>query len=196
MGTNASKKIIRVVLLLLSTTLFSAQADAACDEPISLYELSNLVDDVRSTYFKHIARHNITMESFNSSEAFFQTQPVVGTLLGNVYFRKYKLQYNPRIFFCPPSRKAIHAILVHEFEHINDYYESSAVELLGFATRYKVFSKFRKNYERETDKKACAKGQAEGLIEYREWIYDKLTPKQLESKKAQYLTPEELRKYL
>jgi hypothetical protein len=185
------------ILVVMSLGLYARahQDFEECSKPLDLFELSKIIDAVRSTYFKQIAKHNIVIEKFNSADSFFQTQPVVSSLFDNLYFRKYKIQYNPQLFSCPPSRKAIVAILVHEFEHINDYFESSAFKLLTFSSKYVISSNFSTKYERATDLKACKKGQAEGLKEYREWLYQQLNEKQIALKRKKYMTPEELENY-
>lgn len=200
MDTNTKQKINSFIFCLLALSLFTTPAKASdkaeCGDRLTLFELTKMVNYTRSTYFKQISANNIQLESFNSSEVYFQTQPVIKSLIGNTFFRKYKLQYNPKVFSCPPSRKAIQAILVHEFEHINDYFKSSVKELINFGIKYALLPNYKAKYERATDVKACKKGFAQGLIEYREWIYTQLTPKQLKKKQEIYLTPEELRDYL
>lgn len=169
-----------------------------CDKPLTLHELSQEVEMIRRKFFNHIMKHNIVLESFQSEKNYFQTKPIISSLFRNTFFKKYRLQYNPNIFSCPPSRKALTAILVHEFEHINDYYHASKQKLAYFAGKYYFSRKFKSRYERETDLKACAKGRVyiEGLIEYREWIYERLTSRELSKKKRNYFTPDELRKML
>jgi len=88
--------------------------------------------------------------------------------------------------------ESIEAILVHEFEHIKDYDSMSSVKIGEMGSKYALSKKFRSKYERQTDVKALRKGLGAGLIGYRNWIYEKLSPKQLLLKKRYYLTPEEI----
>ncbi len=169
-------------------------AAADCHPAISLYDLREIAEEVRQTYFSQIPKYSIELHRFESEDIFLQTAPVISSLVNDRYFRKYKLQYNPRLLACPPSRDALIAILVHEFEHIKDYHEFTLGQLSNLLVKYVTSKKFVSNYERSTDVKACKKGQARGLKEYRLWQKQFLNPKQLATKRRNYLTPEELTK--
>lgn len=89
--------------------------------------------------------------------------------------------------------EALEAIMVHELEHVVDYTGWSSARLIKHGAKYSLSMKQKINYERATDNKVLAKGLHEGLAQYREWIYQWLTPKELLSKRRIYLTPEEIR---
>jgi hypothetical protein len=90
---------------------------------------------------------------------------------------------------CSPGGAVLEAILIHELEHIVDYTQMRSAQILFFGLRYVTDRKFRTRYERQTDLKALKHKVHGGLMTYREWIYQWLTPKQLARKKQYYLSP-------
>lgn len=77
----------------------------------------------------------------------------------------------------PPA--GLTAILVHKIQHVSDYLKMSSVEMVAFGARYASDKKFHTKYERETDTKTLIKGFGPGLIEFRLWVYQWLSPKEL-----------------
>lgn len=150
------------------------------------------MNEIRHEFYSEFDSLNITVREFNSEAYFLQAKVDVKTLFKAKVKRKYYIEINPKIYDCAPSPAALKAILIHELEHINDYNEMSSAQISELGVKYAASKKYRAAYERATDVKVLVKGQAQGLIEYRHWIYAKLSPRELELKKFYYLTPEEI----
>jgi hypothetical protein len=102
----------------------------------------------------------------------------------------YIILVNPQFFVKNAPENGIRSILAHELAHVLYYAERSRFELLGLI---KLSSKdFAQKFERGADLEAMARGYGEGLIEYRKWLYQNIPPKNLEEKKRNYFSPEEI----
>ncbi len=183
------KSLFFIVLTLMSHSLVLAYE---CTSPIPKEKLSLLVKEAQETYFPELNSAPLKIKFFKSSAYYLQSQPILKTLTKNRTKREYSVQINTKLLACPPSEEALKAILVHELEHIKDYTKMSSAQIAGLGIKMTISRKFRTKYERATDEKALYKGLGQGLIEYRKWIYKKLTPKQLLKKKRFYYTPEEI----
>ncbi len=185
-------------LILFSIFIFNSvwAAGAVCHLSITSDEFKDLVDRTRQHYFPELSGLNISIREFNSDAYYLQAKPNYKSLFKKKHFRKYYVEINTRLLSCPPSMESIEAILVHEFEHIKDYNTMSSVKIGEMGSKYALSKKFRSKYERQTDVKALEKGLGAGLIGYRNWIYAKLSPKQLLLKKRYYLTPEEIESWI
>ena len=51
---------------------------------------------------------------------------------------------------------------------------------------------FTAKFERKADLEAIARGYGEGLKQFREWLYQNVPQKELEEKKRDYFSPEEI----
>ena len=183
-----------VFLILFFSLSLQAQTPevAFCPRQISRAEMATMVFQVKDKYFPELAAVDVSIKEFDSDNYFLQAQPQVGSLLNKKEKRKYFVILNPKLYDCSPSQAALEAILVHEFEHIMDYESDSSVQIIGSAIHYVLGKKYRANYERSTDLKAIKKGFAAGLIEYRQWLYLRLSEKALKLKLHYYLNPEEI----
>ena len=190
---------MRFVALLMALA-FYMQANLTlageCSAPLSMIKFKNILREVRSEKFPQLKNIRIIVTTFESDAYYLQAQPKTTTLLGNYASREYEVQLNLKLLDCPPSENALKSILVHEIEHIVDYTNWSNLEIIEHGIHYSIDRTFRKEYERATDLKAMKRGAANGLIEYREWLYQRLTPKQLSTKKYYYYTPEEILEWL
>lgn len=183
------RSLILSIVILFSIPL---RAEVHCYPKISREEFEKLVQVVKEDYFPKLENIPISVATFSSNAYFLQAQPVIKTLVKKRQSRQYKVQLNTKLLDCPPSQKALEAILVHELEHILDYTNWSSKRIAAHGVRYTLSSEMRASYERATDQKVLFKGLHQGLIEYREWVYQWLTPKELSAKKRIYLTPEEI----
>lgn len=183
-------KLLIIWLILLSH--FSAKAEVSCFPPIGREDFETLVKEVKESHFPELKNIQIGVSTFTSDAYFLQAQPVIKTLPKKRHNRHYSVQLNTKLLDCPPSPEALEAILVHEFEHILDYTVWSSLKIIGHGMRYALSCGVKASYERATDRKVLTKGLHEGLIEYRKWVYQWLTPKEMIKKKAIYLTPEEI----
>jgi hypothetical protein len=179
--------------LLLSCRTLLAQS---CAGKIGFDEFSQLVKQVQSRHFPQIPLESVVVTTFEAEDYFLQAQPSVRTLIKNPEKRSYEIQLNLRLLTCSPGEEALEAILVHEFEHVMDYTQWSSAKILKHGLRYIRSDSFRARYERETDEKTLRRGLGQGLKQYREWIYQWLTPEQLETKKRFYYSPEEIQEWM
>jgi predicted SprT family Zn-dependent metalloprotease len=175
--------------LLLS---LSVNASQICAPKISLNQFTYLLKKTVNQYFPELVNESIEVSSFRSDAYFLQAQPVVKTIAGKRGNRKYHVQLNLKLLDCPPSEESLQAILVHELEHIKDYTEWSSAKLIKHGMHYSTSLMFRAKYERATDAKVLEKGLNSGLAGYRVWVYQWLSPKELQRKRYIYLTPEEI----
>lgn len=175
--------------LLLS---ISANAAQICAPKMSVEHFTNLLEKTIEQFFPELANESIGVSTFRSDAYFLQAQPVVKTLAGKRGKRRYNVQLNLKLLDCPPSEESLQAILVHELEHVKDYTAWSSAKIAKHGIHYSTSLKFRAKYERSTDAKVLVKGLNIGLAGYRVWVYQWLSPKELEHKRYIYLTPEEI----
>lgn len=180
-----------ILLALFSRDLFS-QVAPVCDPPMSRENFEALVYQVQDHFFPELRETKLEVDTFRSEAYFLQAQPVVMSLLGNRSQRRYNVQLNLKLLECPPSILALEAILVHELEHVVDYLPMSTPKVATHGLRYLLNKKFKRTYERSTDCKVLERGLHQGLADYRRWVYQWLSPRELITKRKIYLTPEEI----
>lgn len=183
-----------------SSTLATASPAECGNAPggpaITTRELDDRVQEIRRADYPELSRATVQVTEFESDDSFLQAQPARRSLFDDPSERIYEIQVNPRLLECPPTSEALNAILHHEFEHLVEYTEWSGTRIIAHGLRYLVSESFRIDYERATDLKTLKKGFASGLIDYRNWLYPRLTPSQLEVKRRTYYTPEEISQWL
>lgn len=167
-----------------------------CYPAITSSEFAEMVTRTKFLHMPNLVEANIAIREFESDAYYLQAKPDIKSLLSKKQDRKYFVEVNPKLYSCPPSMDALEAILVHELEHVVDYENMSALEITRFGVRYGTSKKFRAKYERATDEKVLKKSLGLGLIGYREWIYSKLSPKEILVKKRYYYTPEEIDEWI
>lgn len=172
----------------------SVSASAECLPPVSRSELSNLITEVKRESFPELLGLKIPLVDYKSKNYFFQASLSKKALLSGK--KRYFLEVNPLLLSCPPSTEGLRAIIAHELAHFRDYETLSVTGLTKLGAHYLASQKFRRNYERQTDMAALDLGHGPGLIEYRLWLYEKLSPKSLARKKRIYLTPEEIKEQM
>ncbi len=169
----------------------SFQAEGTC-RSVSMDELTANIEQLKELYYPSLKHINLQVRNFKSKNYYLKTNINVGTLLNKPAKRLYYIEINPKMLECAPTEKAMDAILVHELKHIEDMVQMKTGALLGFLFNYGTNKKFIVDYERATDEKPLELGLAEGLKEYRNWIYSLLNEKGLAEKRKIYYTPEEI----
>lgn len=114
--------------------------------------------------------------------------------MGRVILGKnhYKIGVNPLVFEKEIPRDALKGVLAHELVHTEDYVSGSTLgTILPIGVKL-LNKKSKRQYERKTDLKVILKGLYNELLAYKKWQYPLLSPKDLEKKKLEYLTPEEI----
>ena len=79
---------------------------------------------------------------------------------------------------------------MHELAHVVDYANGNRVRLLGLIRL--ASPRFRERFETRTDVEALQRGYAQGLKQYRIWLYQHVSAGVLQEKRRDYLTPEEI----
>lgn len=170
----------------------NASASAYCEPAITLEHFEQLLTHVKDEYYPELKDAPVEVATFTSDAYFLQAQPVKHTLLKKHSKRRYRVELNLKLLECPPTDGALQAILAHELQHVVDYEHKSATGVIGHGLKFVLNKNFREDYERETDLKTMQRGFAQGLKLYRHWVYQWLNPKQLETKKRYYFTPDEI----
>lgn len=141
----------------------------------------------------------IKFKSFQSRAYFLKTSFLAGQINCDRTKRTYSIDVNDSIYDTAqepagaPSVEAIQGILAHELVHLVDYEKAG----LGGTVRLGVNIVIHPSrIERATDEVAFLRGFAPGIKKYREWIYGKLTPKDLKRKMKRYYTPEEIDRWI
>lgn len=149
-----------------------------------------LVDQLLNSFFSDLKTYNIKIQTYYRHNTFFETS--VDKFYLNAKNRVYILLVNKKLEIDCPSDEALRAILVHEFIHLRDYTQSSSLELAMLAFKVHWMRSFTTAYERSIDKRSLEYNTHDGLIEYRQWLYKKISPEQIAIKKRDYLTPDEI----
>jgi hypothetical protein len=130
---------------------------------------------------------NISLVSFKSDAYYLATG--IKKILRKKRKRLYTIRINENLFECAPSDRAMKAILAHELVHIKDYVSRGVLGMLSFGLGYVVNPA---RIERKTDYETLEEGYVNGISEYREWIYPKLSSRDLKKKQKRYYTPSEI----
>jgi len=161
--------------------------------PTDETQMRALVDEVHQAVFPELSEVSIDLVQLESETDFFQANLDLGTVSEPPLERAYRVLYNPHLFDNPPDQSAVAAILVHELTHILDYTEMNSEQLIEFGIWYATSD--TAEYERATDEEALWRGCAEGLIAYREWLYEQLDAEDADEKRRVYFTPSEIREW-
>lgn len=178
---------------ILPFLILSLQLEPSFSEHPKSELFESLLTKLLETKFSHLKSKNILIRKFKNEDRYF-----FYTFVENVFnpFKKrdYIICINEKIMNSHPEPTALHAILAHELQHLSDYSQMSALDLVWLALQYEVFEdkKYIKNFERQTDRAIIKKGFQHGLILYRKWLYQNIPSDEIHRKKQNYYTPEEI----
>ena len=164
-----------------------------CDQALTIHQLEQQVREVQNEYFLDLQSTTVKIILFKSDSYFLQATPHTASLFNKKKNQVYNISVNEKLLDCPPSQIARQAILIHELQHVRDYQSNNSLKIGWNGLKY-ISQKFRYAYERKTDEAVLRLGLHQGLSEYRKWVYQWLSPQQLEIKRKQYYTPEEIEK--
>lgn len=188
------KKLILLLILCISLTSFACREKIGKSEPLKCnnnYSMdvlnTQLAELLATNPFKSLNDIDLRIKSLKSN-AYFLATGVKG-YLRRIPFRTYILKVNEDLFKCAPTEKAMKAILAHELTHILDYTTGNRFNMLSFGLKYITNGP---KVEKGTDLRVLRLGYTNGIKEYRNWVYSKLTPRQLKIKRKRYITPEEV----
>ncbi len=155
----------------------------------AIEKTQKLVAEIVEKSYPELKDKRIEVKSFKSESDYFQSRFSFEKFLT---FRRmnYIIFVNPKVYELNAPENGIRAILAHEIGHILYYSRKNRVQLLGLIN---LSTKgFTQKFERRTDLEAIKRGYGEGLIAYRNWLYEHIPAKNIESKKRNYFTPEEI----
>ena len=175
------------VLLLLA---LSAQAETSC-----LARVAERIAVVRPS-FPALGSLELVLEPFESGDDFYQARPL--SPWKEPARRVYAVRVNTKVCADAPPPEAERAILAHELAHLDAYSRMGRRGLLalGWAYTFRPEGEEVEAFEKAADDAVVKLGRAEGLAQYREWLYPRVTPAVAATKRKLYRTPEELRRAL
>jgi len=130
-----------------------------------------LVREVRSSSFPELLDKEVRVRQFAGSSDYFICVNSAAALIA-----------------APEEGKR--AIIAHELAHVAYYANGNRLRLFGLI---QLGSKsFRERFEKRADIAALERGYAQGLKQYRIWLYQHVSAGVLQEKRRDYLTPEEI----
>ena len=147
-----------------------------------------LVREVRSSSFPELLDRDIRVQQFASSSDYFQARFSIWRFL-TVRRMHYVIRVNSAALIAAPE-EGKRAIIAHELAHVAYYGNGNRLRLFGLIRLGS--SGFRERFERRADIEALQRGYAQGLKQYRIWLYQHVSAGVLQEKRRDYLTPEEI----
>ena len=150
---------------------------------------SRLVREITTGSFPFLLNKDIRVQEFESRSDYFQARfSVLRFLTGRRMHYAIRVNSATALLVVPEEGKR--AIIAHELAHVAYYAEGNRLRLFGLT---RLASKgFRERFEKRADLDALRRGYAQGLKQYRVWLYEHVTGSVLKEKKRDYLTPEEI----
>ena len=182
------KNIIFILLLLFSSSVaFSATAER--NKQSALARTRELVAEIKKASFPELSETIVQVELFTSESDYFVTRlSLVRFLPGRRI--NFLLKVNPQVFAFAAPEEGLRAIIAHELGHVVWLKQKNRMQYLGLVRL--TGKKFTARFERGTDLLAVARGYADGLSAYRQWLYQHIPPKKLAEKRRNYFSPEEI----
>jgi hypothetical protein len=149
-----------------------------------------LLNEVIAQSFPELTNAKPRIKLFKSNDTFFKSQFSIVNFLTFTKIRT-TIFVNPQVFEKNAPEAGVKGILAHELAHTIYYKNKNRLQLFGLISL--INNNFVTNFERRADLVAIEKGYGEGLIQYREWLYQNISAKAVTEKKRDYLTPEEIK---
>ncbi len=178
--------ILCLVLCLLPHIAFSKQI-------VVEIKTQTIIAEIIKTSYPELKSVKINVRTFESPANYFQSQFSLTRFL-TCQKLHYNIYVNPEAFNKNAPEEAIRAIIAHELAHVLYYSERNRLELIGLVNL--IDKGFTTKFERRADLEAIARGYGDGLIKYRQWLYQNIPAKKLSEKKRNYFSPEEIEKML
>lgn len=199
-----SKKRVRKVSKKLKIEKAVLEEMCPLDKPVQKYcgakssreDIRELIDQLIKEEFPELEYVNLSIRFFKSDAYYLATWIKPFSIVRKPKNRGYIVKINENLFDCPPPRAALKAIMIHELQHIYDYYTMKSGKLINLIASIGLSHKERAIYERNTDLETMKKGYTKGLMEYRKWIYAKISGTDLLTKKLFYWTPCQMQEWL
>jgi hypothetical protein len=169
--------------------VFLASVPVAPGQPVAPEWAERLVRNVQSSSFPELAKKDIRIDQFTSDSDYFQARfSIPRFILGRRM--RYVIRVNSGATLLTASEDARRAIVAHELAHLAYYAKGNRLHLLGLL-RFPGKG-FRERFEKRADVEAVMRGYAQGLKEYRIWLYEHVPPGALPEKRRDYLSPAEI----
>jgi hypothetical protein len=178
--------VVKLVLILP----FGGFPQTINKQQFALNKTKIIINEIIAKSFPELEAKNIKVKTFQSQDTFFKAQFSID---GFLTFQKIKttIFVNPKVFELNAPEEGIRAILAHELAHAVYYKNKNRLQLIGLISL--ISRKFTVKFERRADLAAIEKGYGEGLIKYREWLYQHISDEQILVKERNYFTPQELK---
>lgn len=159
------------------------------DRAAAVAETRDVSRRVIEKSFPRLAGRTIEVKPFESPSTFFKTRFSVSRYLT---FRGTRiiLSVNPCVFKLGAPPDGIEAIIAHELAHAEDYIGRGPFRRIGLVGL--VSARALAKFERRTDLVAIERGYGDGLRGYREWLYQNVPSDNVEKKRRNYFSPEEI----
>ena len=168
---------------------FLACVPVAPGQPVAPEWAERLVRSVRSSSFPELAKKDICIDQFTSDSDYFQARfSIPRFILGRRM--RYVIRVNSGATLLTVPEEARRAILAHELAHLAYYAKGNRLHLLSLL-RFPGKG-YRERFEKRADVEALRRGYAQGLKQYRIWLYEHVSPSSLMEKKRDYLSPAEI----
>lgn len=190
---NVSIKLLALVILTMTyaatATALPKSLSKQDSKSVAIERAESLMQTVRKTSFPELKNVDVRIRLFNSRSDFFRTRFSVGRYLFCMKMRFF-IEVNAKVFDLQSPEEGLRAIIAHELGHVLFMQQRNRIELLSLV---RLASKnYTARFERQTDLEAISRGYAAGLIEYRKWLYEHIPAANLEEKKRDYFSPEEI----
>ncbi len=148
-----------------------------------------LVRDVRSSSFPELADKDIRVGQFTSDSDYFQARFSISRFFLGRRMR-YLIRVNSGATLLTAPEEGRRAIVAHELAHLAYFAKGNRLRLLSML-RFPGKG-FRKRFEKRADVEALRRGYAQGLKQYRVWLYQHVPSGALPEKRRDYLSPDEI----
>ena len=186
---SKSIKLFALVVLIVNYASIVSAQQSVSSKTFAIERTNTLLQSVRDSSYPELQNTDIEIRLFNSKSDFFRTRFSVMR-----YFFGLKMHFfievNPKVFELQPTEKALHAIIAHELGHVLYMQDEKRIKL--FSLICLASKDYTARFERRTDLEAISRGYATGLIEYRNWLYQNISAKNVKEKKRDYFSPEEI----
>ena len=188
LGRLAKSAMIRCRLTILGA-VFLACVPVALGQPVAPEWAERLVRNVQSSSFPELAKKDIRIDQFTSDSDYFQARFSIPRFILGCRMR-YVVRVNSGAALLTAPEEARRAIVAHELAHLAYYAKGNRLHLLSLL-RFPGKG-FRERFEKCADVEALRRGYAQGLKQYRIWLYEHVPPSSLMEKKRDYLSPDEI----
>ncbi|MBF2054173.1 MAG: hypothetical protein IGS03_12045 [Candidatus Sericytochromatia bacterium] len=157
----------------------------------SMAQVEQILQELVQSAFPELVKEKLVLQPLQSRDVFFQSNFKPLSVLSQKPV--YVIQVNPALFERQLPLPAARAILAHELAHTLDYHRHGLGGLakVGWQVLF-----HNQHYEYRTDLQAIARGFGEGLIAYREWVYQQIPAADLAKKQKTYYQPAQIRQLM